>query len=406
MPSMTTSLPSTSALPALMAAMAVLRDHASPQRLHTYGDCLFYLVPEMPGAPAEAARTSACTDSQATSSSRKCVAVSVVSSDSDGEDSGTSAPLNAEPASPTDACDRASSSPTFPTVHICFTHAIPYAQLNQFANLHHELRTAFRAVGPHCTYSGGPPASRLRADAACSISVRSDVTPQERSAVLAFAADLRLHALLPVVAGVLERSTSSEQQEFLTLLPDSTGRCTSAATPSNSAACVSGAALYVCATPTPSSARDAARAPAHEAASRPFFDGTVALTVCVTAADAADAALVRRYLNAFAEVERAPVMLHVRESTDPPRHVRAPPRLPHAHTAPSTRAAMDKKAEYVWWCTFVLAPHQLVSVCGLRQGLRWALDLRLSLLHHVHQERTAMRARLREQLRTYAAYFD
>ncbi|GET86566.1 arp2/3 complex subunit, putative [Leishmania tarentolae] len=103
----------------------------------------------------------------------------------------------------------------------------------------------------------------------------------------------------------------------------------------------------------------------------------------------------RRYLDVFANVERAPLRLLVRKSTAPPPGVAA-----------EAATAMRAKDLHVWWCTLVLAPHPITSAASVERILHWAHELRPTILLHVHQERMAMRVLLRQQLNTCAAHFD
>ncbi|KAG5510746.1 hypothetical protein GH5_06970 [Leishmania sp. Ghana 2012 LV757] len=410
-----TRLPNTSPLPALMAAVELFEDKrltvssprpVPPHLLHTFTGCIYEVASLQKGNASEATSEplSQRHVSHITTAITTEAAVLRSSSDSDTKGSCEHAPA-AEAgvaSSPTSESTCLSTTASYPPISIRFVCPIPYSQLNQFDNLVHVLSTALRQVAPHCVY--GLPSSSdmgLTSTAAKPLSsvglcIPAEVTPRERAAAVAFAADLSVRAFQPVVEGLLQRSCSTLQQESVLLLPriDTAVETTGSQRVVDTEAIFSASALFVTATPTPAALAPTDTRSPTGAGSVPFYAGTVSLTVCISTDDEGDAARIRRYLTAFTEVGRAPVLLLVRESPEPPLGVSAAPdwtvKAEHSH---------------VWWCSFVFAPHQITSAASLRRGLRWARELRPTVLFHVHQERMAMHAQLRQQLRKYVGHF-
>ncbi|TPP52587.1 Core histone H2A/H2B/H3/H4 family protein [Leishmania donovani] len=347
-----TRLPNTSPLPALMAALKLFEckpdtvasaGPAPPHRLYTFGGCTYELssLPE--------GRTS----------------------------KGAGEPLSQPPAGIASSCaedgTRLRSSTSYPSIIIQFVCPIPHAQLNRYNNLDHALSTALQQVAPHCTYGLPSPCPAEAASAAATslssiaLCIPAEVTPQERCAAAAFAADLSLHALRPVLEGLLQHSGATMQKECLLLLPRTeTTTSTAASQPVvDSASIFSAKALFITATPTPAALVSHGTSASAKTAPACFYSGTVSLTVCVGTDDKGEAVLMRRYLDAFADVKRAPVLLLVRESAEPPPEVAA-----------EAGSAMTTEHLYAWWCTFVLAPHQMTSAASVERLLRWARELR------------------------------
>lgn len=412
-----TRLPNTSPLPALMAALKLfeckLDNVAStgpeqPHRLYTFGGCIYELSSLQEGSTSKGAGEPPSQPPVSRSTTTPTTgAAGLRSSSGSGMEGGTHTRVPRAEAGIALSCaedgTRLPADTSCPSIIIRFVCPIPYAQLNRYNNLDHALSTALRQVAPHCTY-GLPSACPAEAASAAAASlssialcIPSEVTPQERCAAATFAADLSLHALRPVLEGLLQRSGATMQQECLLLLPR-TGTTTNTAASQpviDSASIFSAAALFITATPTPAAPVSPGTNSSAKTASACFYSGTLSITVCVGTDDKGDAALIRRYLDAFADVKRAPVLLLVRESAEPPPGVAA-----------EAGSAMKVEHVYVWWCTFLLAPHQITSVASVERVLRWARELRPTALFHVHQERMAMHALLRQQLNRYAAHFD
>ncbi|KAG5485019.1 hypothetical protein LSCM1_07099 [Leishmania martiniquensis] len=407
--------PNTSPLPALMAALelfegkphTVSSTHPAPSHLlHTFAGCTYELATLQKKGSMEAAaerRSPPLVGHSATALAKEVVRRRS-SNDRDTESSHSHDPRQAGVgASAAAESERLPTTTSYPPMSIRLVCPIPYAQLNQFNNLADVLGTALRQVAPHCVYGLLSPSETGATSAiaelppSVGLCIPAGVPPRERAAAVAFAADLSIRILQPVVEGLLERSGATQQQESVLLLPrmGSTMETAGSQPAKHTGAIFSAEALFATATPTPVAPVSPGRSSSAQAALAPWYAGTVSLTVCVGTDDEGDAALIRRYLAAFAEVERAPVLLLVRESPEPPSGV-------------SVAAGTTVRAEhsYVWWCTLVFAPHQITSPASLHRGLRWARELRPTVLFHVHQERMAMHAELRQQLRQYAAHFQ
>ncbi|CBZ32225.1 ARP2/3 complex subunit, putative [Leishmania donovani] len=381
---------------------------APPHRLYTFGGCTYELssLPEGhtskgAGEPLSQPPVSCSTTAPTTG------AAAPRSGSGSGMEGGTHARVPCAEAGIASSCaedgTRLRSSTSYPSIIIQFVCPIPHAQLNRYNNLDHALSTALQQVAPHCTYGLPSPCPAEAASAAATslssiaLCIPAEVTPQERCAAAAFAADLSLHALRPVLEGLLQHSGATMQKECLLLLPRTeTTTSTAASQPVvDSASIFSAKALFITATPTPAALVSHGTSASAKTAPACFYSGTVSLTVCVGTDDKGEAVLMRRYLDAFADVKRAPVLLLVRESAEPPPEVAA-----------EAGWAMTTEHLYAWWCTFVLAPHQMTSAASVERLLRWARELRPTVLFHVHQERMAMHSLLRQQLSTYAAHFD
>ncbi|CAG9570084.1 putative ARP2/3 complex subunit [Leishmania major strain Friedlin] len=381
---------------------------APPHRLYVFGDCIYELS-SLPGSHTSkgAGEPPSKPPVSCSAAAPTTGAAALRSGSGNGMEGGTHTRVPRAEAGIALSCaedgTRPPASTSYPSIVIQFVCPIPHAQLNRYNNLDHALSTALREVAPHCTYGLPSPIPAEAASAAAAslssiaLCIPAYVTPKERCAAAAFAADLSLHALRPVLEGLLQHSSATMQQECLLLLPHTeTMTDTAASQPVvDSASIFSAAALFVTATPTPTAPVSPGTSSSAKMAPACFYSGTVSLTVCIGTDDKGEAALMRRYLDAFADVKRAPVLLLVRESAEPPPGVAA-----------EAGTAMTAEHLYAWWCTFVLAPHQMISAASVEQLLRWARELRPTVLFHVHRERMAMHALLRQQLSTYAARFD
>ncbi|XQJ25281.1 ARP2/3 complex subunit, putative [Leishmania guyanensis] len=410
-----TRLPNTSPYPALMAALKLFEgEHntmgkscpALSHRLHTFGDCVYELASLPEGKTNESPDEAPSKPPLSHTTAVPLTEAEALRNNSGNEvkSAGTCVP-SGEAGIVSSAAKNARHIPastSYPPISIRFVHPIPYAQLDQYHNLVHALSTALHQVAPHCTY-GLPSPGHTEATPAAVASLSSvglciptDVTPQERCAAAVFASELSLRALQPVVEGLLQRSCATTQQETLLLLPR-TAKTMKAAAPQSvidSDLMFSSAALFITATPTPVQPASPDTNLSVQTAPPLFYAGTVSLTVCISTDNKGDAALIRRYLKAFAEVEKAPVLLIVRESAEPPPGIGV-----------AAGSALKADHSYVWWCTFVLAPHEMTSAAPLVRALRLARELRPTVLFHVNQERMAMHELLRQKLSAYAAHF-
>lgn len=344
-----------SPLPALKAAMDAYRGRSDAflHTLHTFGGCTYELR-----------------------SSRADAAPSLVSgSTAEGDACGLSGVL------------------------LSFYHAIPFADLNLYGNCVEELAAELRGVAPHCTCSEAPPLSNAINYAGVSLLIPADVNATEREAALAWAAALRVGSLLPLLRGILQWGLVTGERQTLRLLPhDSSPSFPDAAVSTTSLA----NAIFVCAIPLPStSTHDASEEQIKKANSTSLsssrFDGTVSVTTCITSDDDGEAVLLQRYLDAFVDAATAATgtVLVVHASHRPP---------PEIKLTPAWSAALSR-TRHVWWCTLMAAPHAVQQPGVLEKLMERSLRLRPALFFHVHQEKQARHALLRQQLASYAALF-
>ncbi|KPI83157.1 putative ARP2/3 complex subunit [Leptomonas seymouri] len=412
------NLPNTSALPALRAAVDTFQraqrlgdsSTARVQTLYTFGGCTYTLIfktadvlAELP-LPADlilseggGVREVTCSSSGRSMTGE--VRANAVLSEEDRDE------LTMEHSS-----EEAAHCPA--TLHIAFAHAIPFDQLNRFQTCCDELSQQLRRVASNCTVTSIPaPSSESRCkigSASLELVIPREAKPAERDAALRWVAELRVTCLLPVLDGLLRRSQAAGEHQTLALFSNpaaiednADGAPFFSSGVAHSPHSISDARLtqmlIISATPLPASSYAPSSSAVPKTGAMLPFEGTVALTTCLSTRHAREAALIRSYLDAFSQTTSgASVQLLVQESPQPP------PQL----TLPAMFDAALSSADpppYVWWCTMIVGPNYVRQAGALQRAVDQCLRLRPTVLFHVHQENTSQRAFLQQRLASYAA---